>query len=289
MKNNRKNKIKPKYILAVLSILCLAGIGFSLFKGASVPTAGTIINSLMAPMQEGINSFGDFTASIARRKHKTAELQSQNEALNDEVEKLQAKLTSMENNLSDYEDLLKLLELSEKYPSYEMTGARIIGKDAGNWYDTFMINKGSKDGIRVDNNVIAGKGLVGIVTEVGSNWATVRSIIDDSSNVSAMTVGTDDNCVVEGDLELIDEGKLRFTQLYDKEDKVTVGEQVVTSNISEKYVEGLFIGYVSDIQLDTNNLTKSGTIVTPVDFQHLKDVFVITVNKKDSTEEGAEE
>ena len=106
---------------------------------------------------------------------------------------------------------------------------------------------------------------------------------------SAMTVGTDDNCVVEGDLELIDEGKLRFTQLYDKEDKVTVGEQVVTSNISEKYVEGLFIGYVSDIQLDTNNLTKSGTIVTPVDFQHLKDVFVITVNKKDSTEEGAEE
>mgnify|MGYP000791230927 FL=1 len=108
-------------------------------------------------------------------------------------------------------------------------------------------------------------------------------------SVSAMTVGTDDNCVVEGDLELIDEGKLRFTQLYDKEDKVTVGEQVVTSNISEKYVEGLFIGYVSDIQLDTNNLTKSGTIVTPVDFQHLKDVFVITVNKKDSTEEGAEE
>ena len=132
MKNNRKNKIKPKYILAVLSILCLAGIGFSLFKGASVPTAGTIINSLMAPMQEGINSFGDFTASIARRKHKAAELQSQNEVLNDEVEKLQAKLTSMENNLSDYEDLLKLLELSEKYPSYEMTGARIIGKDAGN-------------------------------------------------------------------------------------------------------------------------------------------------------------
>ena len=179
--------------------------------------------------------------------------------------------------------------IDRKSADYPKVAARIISKDPGNWYDTFMINKGSKDGIRVDNNVIAGKGLVGIVTEVGSNWATVRSIIDDSSNVSAMTVGTDDNCVVEGDLELIDEGKLRFTQLYDKEDKVTVGEQVVTSNISEKYVEGLFIGYVSDIQLDTNNLTKSGTIVTPVDFQHLKDVFVITVNKKDSTEEGAEE
>ena len=137
------------------------------------------------------------------------------------------------------------------------------------------------DGIRVDNNVIAGKGLVGIVTEVGSSWATVRSIIDDSSSVSAMTVSTSDNCIVNGDLELIDEGKLRFEQLYDQENKVTVGERIVTSNISEKFVEGLFIGYVSEVQVDINNLTKTGTIVTPVDFLHLKDVFVITVNKQD--------
>lgn len=104
-----------------------------------------------------------------------------------------------------------------------------------------------------------------------------------------MTVGTDDNCVVEGDLELIDEGKLRFTQLYDKEDKVTVGEQVVTSNISEKYVrrsvyricQRYSIRYQQSDKIRNNRYTCR--------FQHLKDVFVITVNKKDSTEEGAEE
>ena len=62
---------------------------------------------------------------------------------------------------------------------------------------------------------------------------------------------------------------------------MTVGERIVTSNISEKFVEGLFIGYVSEVQVDSNNLTKTGTIVTPVDFLHLKDVFVITVNKQD--------
>ena len=100
-----------------------------------------------------------------------------------------------------------------------------------------------------------------------------------------MTVSTQDNCVVEGDLELIDEGKLSFSQLYDQDNKVTVGERVVTSNISEKYVEGLFIGYISEISQDSNNLTKNGTIVTPVDFAHLKDVLVITVNKGDSVNE----
>jgi len=82
-------------------------------------------------------------------------------------------------------------------------------------------------------------------------------------------------------------GKLRFEQLYDQEDKVTVGERIVTSNISEKFVEGLFIGYVSEVQVDSNNLTKTGTIVTPVDFLHLKDVFVITVNKQDMIDETA--
>ena len=102
-----------------------------------------------------------------------------------------------------------------------------------------------------------------------------------------MTVSTSDNCVITGDLELIDEGKLRFEQLYDQENKVTAGERIVTSNISEKYVEGLFIGYVNDVEQDSNNLTKTGTIVTPVDFQHLKDVFVITVNKQDSIQQEA--
>ena len=117
-----------------------------------------------------------------------------------------------------------MYNLDQQYTEYPKIAAEIISKDPGNWYDTFMINRGSADGIRVDNNVLADKGLVGIVTEVGTHWATVRSIIDDSSNVSAMTVSTQDNCVVEGDLELIDEGKLSFSQLYDQNNKVTVGQ-----------------------------------------------------------------
>ena len=77
--------------------------------------------------------------------------------------------------------------------------------------------------------------------------------------------------------------------LYDVENKVTVGERVVTSNISENYLEGIFIGYVSEVVQDSNNLTKNGYLVTPVDFSHLKEVFVITVNKQDLMESTNEE
>ena len=130
---------------------------------------------------------------------------------------------------------------------------------------------------------------MGIVTSVGSRWALVRAIIDDSSSVSAMTISSQDNFVVHGDLELIDEGKLRFEQLYEQEDVVTAGERVVTSAISENYVEGLFIGYVNEVFQDSNNLTKAGTIVTPIDFAHLKYVYVITVNKQDLLDDTAPE
>ena len=239
---------------------------------------------IIVPFEKSISSIGLWLTEVNKNFKDKQDLINANEELQNTIDTLTEQNNILIQDQTELTRLKELYALDQEYTDYPKVAARIISKDPGNWYDTFMINKGSNDGIRVDNNVIAGKGLVGIVTEVGPSWATVRSIIDDSSNVSAMAVSTSDNCVVTGDLELIDEGKLSFEQLYDQDNKVTVGERIVTSNISEKYVEGLFIGYVSEIQQDPNNLTKTGTIVTPVDFGHLKDVFVITVNKQDAVD-----
>ena len=116
--------------------------------------------------------------------------------------------------------------------------------------------------------MISGGGLVGIVTEVGPNWATVRSIIDDNSNVSAMVSTTSDTCIIAGNLQLIDEGTLSLVKLTDENNKVHVGDKIVTSNISEKYLPGILIGYISELNNDANNLTKSGQITPVVDFRH---------------------
>ena len=192
----------------------------------------------------------------------------------------------MENNLSDYEDLLDLLALSEKYPSYDMTGARIIGKDAGNWYDTFTINKGSVDGIKKDMNVVAGNGLVGIVTQVNANSAVVRSIIDDASNVSGMISKNRDICIVNGDLTLMDSGLLDV-ELITKGSTVVKGDEVVTSYISDKYLPGLLIGYISDVTENDTELTLSAKLTPTVDFQHLSNVLVIKQLKEDMKETGS--
>lgn len=292
MKNLKKKfqfriHLKSKHLLVIMTFFCGSAVVSTLASGVTSEPLAEAAGMIVVPFEKSIDGIGSWIGEISQTFQDKQELINKNQELQDAVDTLTEQNNILIQNQSELSRLQELYKLDEEYSSYPKVAARIISKDPGNWYDTFMINRGSSDGIRVDNNVISGKGLVGIVTEVGSNWATVRAIIDDSSYVSVMTVGTDDNCVVTGDLELIDEGKLRFSQLYDKDDKVTVGERIVTSNISDKYVEGLFVGYVSELELDTNNLTKTGTIVTPVDFKHLKDVFVITVNKQDAVDSGS--
>lgn len=292
MKNLKKKfqfriHLKSKHLLVIMTFFCGSAVVSTLASGVTSEPLAEAAGMIVVPFEKSIDGIGSWIGEISQTFQDKQELINKNQELQDAVDTLTEQNNILIQNQSELSRLQELYKLDEEYSSYPKVAARIISKDPGNWYDTFMINRGSNDGIRVDNNVISGKGLVGIVTEVGSNWATVRAIIDDSSYVSVMTVGTDDNCVVTGDFELIDEGKLRFSQLYDKDDKVTVGERIVTSNISDKYVEGLFVGYVSELELDTNNLTKTGTIVTPVDFKHLKDVFVITVNKQDAVDSGS--
>ena len=161
-----------------------------------------------------------------------------------------------------------------------MTGARVIAKDSGNWFASFVIDKGSSDGIKFNMNVMAGSGLVGRVVDVGSNWSKVKSIIADDSNVAAMVLSNSDQMIVSGNLEEYSNGSVTFSQLSDTENKVKVGDKVVTSNISEKFLPGILIGYINDVETDSNNLTKSGKITPAVDFSHINEVLIIMEKKQ---------
>lgn len=202
-------------------------------------------------------------------------LRRENEELKARVDSLTEENSRLIQDKEELQRLRKLYELDEQYDEYEKIGARIIAKESGNWFQLFTIDKGSDDGIKPDMNVVSDGGLVGIVTETGPNWSTVRSIIDDNSNVSAMISTTSDQCIIAGDLRLIDEGSLNLVKLTDADNKVHVGDKVVTSYISEKFLPGILIGYISELNNDANNLTKSGYITPVVDFRHLQEVLVI--------------
>jgi len=133
-------------------------------------------------------------------------------------------------------------------------------------------------------NVMAEGGLVGRITEVGPNWSKIISIISDNSNVSGKVLATGDNLIVSGELELMQDGVIRFEQLLDSREQVAEGDKIVTSDISDKYLPGILIGSISEITLDANKLTKSGYLIPAVDFEHL-DVVLVLMELKQTLEE----
>lgn len=285
MKKKSKVSLASKYILMILSLLCIIMIFISFTTSISTGSLRTVSGYVYVPIQKGINRIGTFFTDKTDDLKSLREVMKQNENLQAQVDKLTIENSNLQQDKFELDRLRELYKLDDKYSSYNKVGARIIAKDTGNWFSVFLIDKGSNDGIKKDCNVMAGSGLVGIVTDVGPNWAKVRSIIDDASNVSGMTLETSERCIVEGGLKDMNEKQMiKFTDLRDTENKVSTGAEIVTSNISDKYLEGIRIGYITEITTDSNNLTKSGYITPAVDFEHLQEVLVIT----DLKEKGGE-
>lgn len=275
MKKRETVEFPTKYILSILTIICAICIVLSIINEDFGRPVKNVVATIVVPIQDGMNSIGKWMAGKSDDLKELRDVMRENKKLKKQIEELKEENTTLLLNNNKVEELQQLLDLGNQYSTYKKVAASVISKEPGNWFSSFTINKGSKDGIKVDMNVVGNGGLIGIVTSVGKNYATVRTIIDDSSNVSAQFSSTSDTCIVEGDLKLINEGILYISNIK-KDISITDGDMVVTSNISDKFLPGIMIGYVKEISNDSNNLTKSGYITPIADFAHIEDVLVIT-------------
>lgn len=277
-----------KYLLLILTLICIFLMFLTFGTNIFEKPLNTSLGYVVIPFQEGISQAGEWLAGRSEELVQIKTLLEENERLKAQVAALTEENTLLQQDKYELNELRALVELDEQYGRYKKTGARIIARDPGNWYAAFDIDKGSRDGIEKDMNVIAGGGLVGRVTAVGPNWARVTAIISDNSNVSAMTLVSGDNLIVSGDLKMMQDGVISFSKLVDSKNVVVEGDKIVTSDISDKYLPNILIGYIHTINQDNNNLTKSGYITPAVDFEHLSEVLVIT-DKKQIIESSAEE
>lgn len=271
--------VSQKFILSALTVVCFALIAVSFFTDKLTAPVQNVLSYVITPLQKGINGMGLWLTDRADYFATIDELRQQNEELKAELDNVKEKNLVLVQDQIELNNLRELYALDNKISGYDKVAARVIGKGSGNWFSTFTIDKGSRDGILVDMNVICGNGLVGIVTDVTDNTATVRSIIDGNSNVTGMLVTSSDTCNVRGDLELMDSGYIHLEYMQ-KDVDVSDGDMIVTSNISDKYIQGILIGYVKNITEDANSLTQSGYLVPAVDFERLTEVLVIMQLKK---------
>lgn len=285
MRNKIKITIQPRYVLMLCSVLCLVLIIVSFKYEEQIAPVKTAVGTVMTPMQKGINSVGQLVSDKIRSWKKMKKLQAENERLQQEVNELEYNNKILQKDKYELDNLRELYDLDRNYADYPKVAAHIISKDSSNWFDLFTIDKGSNDGIQKDMNVIAGAGLVGLVYEVGENYSKIRAIIDDKSNISGMFLETNETCIVEGNLNTMEDGYLPV-EMIDKESKVKEGYEIVTSRVSSKFLSGILIGKIGSLQVDSTNMTMTGKLEPAVDFTSLNMVLVITELKVDLPDEA---
>ena len=287
MKKRTKHTIPAKYILTFLSCSCALLIIVSFI---SEPFGNTIKNSaaqIVVPVQKGMNHVGLWLADKSDTIKEYAKLQDENKELKQKLADIQSQNSILIQQQSELEKLRELYQLDDIYSDYPKVAARVISMQTDTWFAEFTIYRGSEDGIEVDMNVLADAGLVGRVTYVGKNYSKVTTIINDNSNVSAKSASTSDNCIVSGDLELMNECYIRVSGIS-KDAGIKDGDMLLTSYISDKYLPGILIGYITNITDDGNKLTKSGYLMPVVDFSQIEEVLVITQLKETVEDDTAQ-
>lgn len=286
-KKGERFTIPGKYLLFILTVLCTAMMLVTFSTDIFNKPLNTVVGYIIVPFQKGLSSVGGWLSARSEELVQIRALLEENEELKRQVAELTLENTQLQQGWYELNTLRELYKLDGQYEEYEKIGARIIARDTGNWYHSFTIDKGEEDGLAVDMNVIAGGengGLVGRIVSVGPNWAKVTSIISDNSNVTGQMLATGDMLIVSGDLAMMQNGLIRFSQLLDSAGVVVTGDKIVTSDISDKYLPGILIGYIGEINLDSNKLTKSGSVTPAVDFEHLDEVLVILELKQTVSE-----
>ena len=267
----KKQLFRGGVLLLVLITVVASG------KQLNATLLESAIGVVVTPFQDlttGISSWVDDTITEYRNK---TDLKEENTELKNQI----AALLDENRRLAMYEQenakLSALLKIAQRYPDYESIGATIIAKAPGVWYDGFTIDKGTTSDVSANMVLIAPEGLVGRVLESGATFSKAQSILDSRSSVPAMSTRTGDLGVVKGNYTLSADG-LCIMEYIDAQAEIMVGDEIITSHLSDIYPAGLPIGKVLELETDTSGLTKYAIIQPYVDLKHLDTILVIDKN-----------
>ena len=202
-------------------------------------------------------------------------LKQENEKLNAKIQQLESQNQRNIEYKKENERLRKMLDLKDTYKEFYLVSANITGRDSSTWFLSFTIDKGTNDGIKMTDTVITPYGLVGHVTDIGSDWAMITTILDSQSTVAVMVERTEDFATVDGDIDLSAQGLCKMTYIS-KDSTVTVGDMVKTSGLGGVYPKGINVGKITKIHPENKGVSQYAEIEPSVDFNSIYEVFVIT-------------
>lgn len=256
-------------------LLIITGIVLGIMAASAVTESdkvNTAVGTIITPVQRAAASFGvvgDFFDSVIN----SGKYKGENEALRDRIATLEQETVNIDSYISEIDRLRALLDMRDLRDGPEYTGANVISRDSGDWYETLVIDKGTSGGVDVGSVVAVPQGLVGVVVEAGLNYAKVKTIADVESSVGAVCGRTNDMGLAEGKSGLTPMGKCSLNYL-DKNARIVVGDSIETSGTGGIFPKGLRIGKVTEVVDSGDGLTLSCEIELAVDLSSVTEVLV---------------
>lgn len=233
------------------------------------------LGTILAPVQSAVASV---TSSVQEKLNAFSynlELERSLNAAEQELASINTKIARYDEVVAENERLRSLMNNYDKYQQYEPMFARVIGKDTGNWFSNFTVDKGTSSGVTKGMTVMSADGVVGRVVEVGLNYAKVLTIIDGTSGVAVLIERNRDNGVVRGMVDdTTGENLLQMNYLLDIND-VRAGDTVLTSGLDGVFPKGLPVGTVTQISRQTSGLSQYVVVTPYADFEHIEEVLLL--------------
>lgn len=274
MKGFFRNRAALALLIAAIAILVLA-VSSLMFRGEASPLANAV-RVVMTPFRAVASGISDFISSCYTYIYEVEELKAENAELRKRIARMEEEVRESRQALEENARLREIAKLSERRRDFEFVMADIVSREASNWASTFTIGKGYAHGIEPFDCVINEEGfLVGYISEVGTNWSIITTLIDSDMELGAIIARTREAAVAEGDFALMSEGKLKLTFL--PEDTVLLnGDVIYTSGVGGIYPKDIRIGTVVEVMADASGMGNYAVIEPAVDLDRLTQIFVIT-------------
>lgn len=264
-------------IIAVLLALITAVLSLT-FGGLANPLSNAA-GVISTPVRNGVNAVVNWAEGLYSDAFQRESMREELEALRKENAELKKQARDGEAASRENERLRNLLGLREKRADFDFESATVTARSASNWSSTLTISKGSSSDVAAGDCVVDEYGnLVGVISEVGLNWSRLITVVDVDLEVGGLIARTDGAAILEGDFELMGQGRLKLTYLPEGT-QLLAGDTILTSGLKSGdtsiYPSGLVVGYVEEVRTDESGMSNYAVLTPAAELNRLEQVFVI--------------
>lgn len=275
-----KQFLKSRPILVTIACIGIIFLGIShgMVRAGQKNPITDGVQTMFLPLQRLASRGGNHVRDFVTVLKEDISYQEQNRRLQDEIETLKREIWETETIRQENQRLRELMEFTKTVNKWETVGCDVIGKNAGNWFYTFTVDKGTNHGVNPGDIATENGALIGKVTESGADFSVVTTIIQPNQAVGAMIANTQEPFIAEGDATLSLSGKLRLVPISTS-GSFSVGDVVHTSGIGGVYPQGLMIGTISETCKDVKDNTDYAIVDTDVDFRKIRQLLILKMER----------